>query len=72
MLQWTAAGQGARLMLLVHHTDSDRENAYDRESHVGKLDKALDEVNSRRWIVVDMKSDWNAILPTAQKLSKIP
>ena len=72
MLQWTAAGQGARLMLLVHHTDSDREYAYDRESHVGKLDKALDEANSRRWIVVDMKNDWNAIFPTAQKLSKIP
>ena len=72
MLQWTAAGQGARLMLLVHHTDSDREYVYDRESHVGKLDKALDEANSRRWVVVYMKNDWNAIFTTAQKLSKIP
>ncbi|MHC5006651.1 MAG: haloacid dehalogenase-like hydrolase, partial [Planctomycetota bacterium] len=54
---------GARLMLLVHHTDAQREWAYDRASHIGRLDKALDEANQRGWTVVDMKEDWNAIHP---------
>lgn len=63
MLQWTAAGQGARLMVLVHHTDGDREWAYDRQSHVGRLDKALDEADARGWTVVDMKQDWNRVYP---------
>ena len=48
MLQWTAAGAGARFMGIVHHTDAEREWAYDRNSHVGKLDKALDEANGER------------------------
>ena len=61
MLQWTAAGDGPRFGLLVHHTDADREWAYDRESHVGRLDKALDEARSRGWIVVDMKHDWKTV-----------
>ena len=61
MLQWTAAGEGARLMLIVHHTDSDREWAYDRESHIGRLDKALDEGQRRGWTVVDMKKDWKKV-----------
>ena len=61
MLQWTAAGEGARLMLLVHHTDAGREWAYDRASHVGKLDKALDEAHANGWAVANMKDDWNAI-----------
>jgi phosphoglycolate phosphatase-like HAD superfamily hydrolase len=63
MLQYTAAGKGARFMGLVHHTDGDREWAYDRTSQVGKLDKALDEARSKRWTVVDMKTDWNAVFP---------
>ncbi|MHC4210215.1 MAG: HAD family hydrolase [Planctomycetota bacterium] len=63
MLQWTAAGGGARLMLLVHHTDAQREWAYDRDSHIGRLDKALDEANRRGWTVVDMKEDWKTIYP---------
>jgi phosphoserine phosphatase len=63
MLQWTAAGGGARLMGIVHHTDAVREYAYDRESHIGRLDKALDEAKTRGWLVVDMKLDWNAIYP---------
>jgi phosphoglycolate phosphatase-like HAD superfamily hydrolase len=63
MLQWTAAGEGKRLMLLVHHTDAEREWVYDRESHIGKLDKALDEAIARGWIVVDMKNDWTTIYP---------
>ena len=63
MLQWTAAGDGKRLMFLVHHTDAEREWAYDRNSHIGKLDKALDEANEKNWAVVDMKNDWNVIYP---------
>jgi phosphoglycolate phosphatase-like HAD superfamily hydrolase len=61
MLQWTAAGEGARLMLLVHHTDAEREWAYDRDSDVGRLDKALDEAHAKGWTVADMKDDWNTI-----------
>jgi phosphoglycolate phosphatase-like HAD superfamily hydrolase len=61
MLQWTAAGSGARFMGIVHHTDAEREYAYDRTSHVGKLDKALDEAASRGWSVVDMKKDWKRV-----------
>jgi hypothetical protein len=63
MLQWTAAGAGARFCLLVHHTDPEREYAYDRTSHIGQLDKALDEATSRRWTVVDMKADWKTVFP---------
>jgi phosphoglycolate phosphatase-like HAD superfamily hydrolase len=63
MLEWTAAGNGARFMGLVHHTDTEREWAYDRNSHVGKLDKALDEANARGWTVVDMKNDWKVVFP---------
>jgi phosphoserine phosphatase len=64
MLQWTAAGEGKRLMLLVHHTDGEREWAYDRNSHIGTLDKALDAANENSWTVVDMKTDWNRIYPS--------
>jgi phosphoglycolate phosphatase-like HAD superfamily hydrolase len=63
MLQYTAAGNGARFMGIVHHTDSEREWAYDRASHVGKLDKALTEATAKGWTVVDMKADWNAVFP---------
>ena len=63
MLQWTAAGHGARLMLLLHHTDARREWAYDRQSAVGRLDKALDEAKRKDWTVVDMKKDWKLIFP---------
>lgn len=66
MLQYTAGGDGARLMLLVHHTDSEREYAYDRKSAFGQLDKALDEANEKGWTVVDMKTDWKVIFPPAQ------
>jgi hypothetical protein len=48
----------------VHHTDADREWAYDRQSDVGRLDKVLDEANAEGWTVVDMKRDWNVIFPT--------
>jgi phosphoglycolate phosphatase-like HAD superfamily hydrolase len=63
MLEWTAAGDGLRFMGLVHHTDANREWAYDRESDVGRLDKALDAANAKAWTVVDMKRDWNVIFP---------
>ena len=63
MLEWTAAGNGARFMGLVHHTDAEREWAYDRASRIGKLDKALDEARTRDWIVVDMKRDWRVVFP---------
>jgi hypothetical protein len=63
MLQWTAAGPGPRFCLFVHHTDAEREWAYDRKSHIGQLDKGLDEARTRGWTVVDMKSDWNVIYP---------
>jgi phosphoglycolate phosphatase-like HAD superfamily hydrolase len=67
MLQWATAGQGPRLGLLVHHTDAEREWAYDRKSHIGKLDKALDEGISRGWVVVNMKDDWKVIYPFEKK-----
>ena len=63
MLEWTAAGQGARFMGLVQHTDAAREYAYDRASKVGKLDKALDEAIAKGWTVVDMKNDWKTVFP---------
>ncbi len=63
MLEWTAAGSGARFMGLVHHTDAVREYAYDRTSPVGRLDKAWDEAVRRKWKIVDMKSDWKVIYP---------
>jgi haloacid dehalogenase-like hydrolase len=63
MLQWTVAGAGARLALYVHHTDAQREFAYDRKSAFGRLDKGLDEAMARGWTVVDMKNDWKVIYP---------
>ncbi|MEE4603747.1 MAG: HAD family hydrolase [Desulfobacteraceae bacterium] len=63
MLQWTAAGKGTRFMLIVHHTDAEREWAYDRKSKIGHLDKALDEALTNGWTVVDMKQDWKIIYP---------
>lgn len=63
MLQWTAAGSGARFCLLVHHTDDAREWAYDRQSSVGRLDRALDEAEKQGWTIVDMKKDWKAVFP---------
>jgi hypothetical protein len=60
MLQWTTlSGDRHRFGLLVHHTDADREYAYDRHSHFGRLDAALDAATVNRWTVVDMKKDWN-------------
>jgi phosphoglycolate phosphatase-like HAD superfamily hydrolase len=67
MLEWTTAGSGARFALIVHHTDAEREWAYDRTSHIGKLDKAWDEAQANGWTVVDMKQDWKTIFPPGNK-----
>lgn len=64
MLQYAAGGSGVRLMLIVHHDDAEREYAYDRQSHVGRLDKALDEAVARNWVVVSMKRDWRTVFPS--------
>jgi phosphoglycolate phosphatase-like HAD superfamily hydrolase len=61
MLQVTSAGEGKRLALIVHHDDAQREFAYDRQSHIGKLDKALDAAPANHWIVVSMQKDWKKI-----------
>jgi phosphoserine phosphatase len=61
MLQWTCLTDASRFCLVVHHTDAEREWAYDRDSHIGKLDKALDEAKARGWTIVDMKEDWKRV-----------
>lgn len=61
MLEWTTSGSGPRFGLIVHHTDSDREWAYDRESHIGKLSRGLDEAEKKGWVVVDMMKDWKFV-----------
>jgi hypothetical protein len=63
MLKWTCSGTGQRFCLYLHHTDAQREWAYDRKSSIGRLDKGLDEARDRGWTVVDMKTDWNTIYP---------
>jgi phosphoglycolate phosphatase-like HAD superfamily hydrolase len=63
MLQYTASNERGAFMLYVHHTDADREWAYDRESHIGRLDKGLDEAAAKGWTVIDMKKDWKVIYP---------
>ena len=63
MLEWTTSGKGPRLGVLVHHTDGEREFAYDRGSSVGRLDRGLDEADARGWIVVDMADGWSQVFP---------
>jgi phosphoserine phosphatase len=63
MLEYVTAGGGRRLGMIVHHTDADREWAYDRGSHVGKLERGLDEAAARGWVLADMKADWKVIHP---------
>ena len=72
MLRWTTSGPGRRLGLIVHHTDGDREWAYDRESKIGRLEKALDEAPRRGWVVMDMKKDWKLVYPFEAGPSKTP
>lgn len=64
MLQWTTAGKGPRFGLIVHHTDAEREYAYDRESPIGRLDKALDQAPKQGWVVASMKRDWKVVFPS--------
>jgi hypothetical protein len=66
MLRWTTAGPGLRLGLILHHTDAEREWAYDRHSAVGRLSRALDEAPRRGWIVVDMKAGWKTVFGFAE------
>jgi phosphoserine phosphatase len=63
MLEWTTAGTGPRFGILIHHTDAKREWAYDRQSHIGRLDRGLDEAAERGWVVIDMKEDWRRVFP---------
>jgi haloacid dehalogenase-like hydrolase len=63
MLEWTTTGKGPRFALIVHHTDADREWAYDRTSRIGQLVRGLDEGPKRGWIIADMKADWKVIYP---------
>jgi hypothetical protein len=67
MLRWTAAGDGPRFCLYVHHDDAERERAYDRQSSIGRFDKGWDEAKARGWTVVSMRADWNVIFPPATK-----
>lgn len=64
MLEWTTAGEGPRFGLILHHTDAEREYAYDRDSSVGRLNKALDDAPSKGWVVIDMKKDWKTVFPS--------
>jgi phosphoglycolate phosphatase-like HAD superfamily hydrolase len=63
MLEWTTTGPGPRFGALVHHTDAEREFAYDRKSPVGQLARGLDEAAQRKWVLIDMKRDWETIYP---------
>jgi len=65
MLEWTTAGTGRRLGLILHHDDATREYAYDRDSHFGKLSKGLDDAESKGWVLVSMKTDWGQVFPEA-------
>jgi phosphoserine phosphatase len=67
MLEWTTSGAGARFGAFVHHTDAERESAYDRDSHIGSLSRGLDEAESRGWVLIDMKNDWATIYPQDEK-----
>jgi len=62
-LEWTTSAKGPRLGVIVHHTDAEREWAYDRDSHIGQLVRGLDEAPKRGWVIVDMKRDWRVIYP---------
>jgi len=66
MLQWTLAGTGRRLAMIVHHTDAEREFAYDRDSHVGKLVRGLDDAASGGWSLIDMRTDWAQVFAFAR------
>ena len=66
MLEWTTSAPGPRLGVIVHHDDAAREFAYDRDSHIGKLDRGLDEAGPRGWTLISMKNDWTTVYAPAQ------
>ncbi len=66
MLQWVTNGKGHRFGLIVRHDDAEREYAYDRDSHVGRLDKALEEAKNYDWTIVSVKNDWKTVFPFRQ------
>ncbi|WP_245232493.1 hypothetical protein [Thiorhodococcus minor] len=70
MLEWTTAGAGKRLGLILHHDDKAREYAYDRDSHIGRLDKGLDDAESNGWVLVSMKRDWSQVFPPSSEPQK--
>ena len=65
MQQWATSGAGPGLAVSIHHTDGDREWAYDRASSIGRLDRGLDAARANGWTVVDMKQDWKVVYPAA-------
>lgn len=67
MFEWTTSGDGPRFALYVHHTDGEREWAYDRDSNVGRLDKGLDAAAANGWTVVNMKRDWITVFPAHER-----
>ncbi|WNZ58205.1 hypothetical protein QT397_12985 [Microbulbifer sp. MKSA007] len=67
MLEWTTAAKGPRFAMLIHHTDAKREWAYDKNSSVGRLDKALQAAKANGWLVVDMAKDWRTVFPPEEK-----
>jgi phosphoserine phosphatase len=71
MLEWTTAGPGTRLGMLLHHDDGKREFAYDRQTLFGRLDRALDEAPKRGWTVVSMRNDWARIYPANQRIKPV-
>jgi hypothetical protein len=72
MLEWTTSGDGSRFGLLVHHDDAAREYAYDRDSHIGKLARGLDEGAKRGWTIVSMKNDWKFLIPFVTRRRNFP
>ena len=64
MLEYTTGGDGPSFGLIVHHTDAEREFAYDRDSHIGELERGLDEGPERGWLIVDMAQDWAKVFPS--------
>lgn len=63
MMQWADSNSHKSFQLYLHHTDAEREWAYDRDSHIGGLDKGLDQANEKGWTVIDMKNDWKVVFP---------
>ncbi len=63
MLRWGDSNSFKSLQIYVHHTDSVREWAYDRNSAIGHFDKGLDEAKNKNWVIIDMEKDWKIIYP---------